>query len=55
MKLKDAYHKSLKYFRILGLMKNDARFKYVSWKNAVYCFISIVWVHVGYKTEKFRF
>ena len=29
----------------------DLRFEYVQWKDAWFCFISIVWVHVSYKTD----
>ena len=31
------------------------RFEYVSWKNVLFCFIPIVWVHFSHKTEKCRF
>ena len=56
MKLEDdQLWKSLKYFSILGPMKNDIRFEYFTWKNVWFCFISIAWVHFSHKTEKFRF
>ena len=32
-------------------MKNDVRFKFVSWENVGFCFISIAWVHFIHKTE----
>ena len=47
--------KSLKYFSILRLMKNNVRFGYVPWKNVWFYFFSIVWVHSSHKTEKFWF
>ena len=28
----------------------DVRFEYVSWKNVLFCFISIVWVQLSHKT-----
>ena len=42
---------SLKYFSILGAMKNNVIFEYVPWKNVWFCFISIVWVYFNHKTN----
>ena len=35
--------------------RNGVRFEYIPLKKVWFCFISIVWVHFSYKTEKFWF
>ena len=56
IKLRNFYFEShwniLTYFdkEIYGVI-----FEYVPWKNVWFCFISIVWFHLSYKTEKFSF
>ena len=45
----------MKCFSILWPMKNDVRFEYVPWKNALFCFIWTVWIDFNHETEKLRF
>ena len=41
------------HFIVLRPMRNDARYEYVPWKNIWFCFISIVRIHFGHRSEKF--
>ena len=45
----------MRFFSILGQMKNTVRIEYTPRKNVWFCFSSIVWVRFSHKTEKFQF
>ena len=49
------FQRLLKYFSILWPMYHDVRFEYVSWKNVWFSIMSIVWISLSHKNEKFWF